>query len=405
MKKTPLELVHFGLKTYSCDNVEDYCDDTPFRPDMLAQNGYDPCCANGCAGTPSQYVSNNLMDYNGNVLTPEQLGRCFYTITHNLRNYIDEDYCSPNFPINLITINSTETVKGRRLLKENLSVANNSILTLDCDLEVRTNHWFYVNAGAKMVVNGIIKSCDNCSPINYNISGIVEVNAASFFIPRNSIINVDGLLEIKTKEGVTIGDGVVFNISPSGSVIINGIDYGDYIVNHQTHGPNYLPLVNLEIPAGYYYATDHVDVLGNAYNSGNVTLESGREITLRPNFHAVPNFNAKIYHYLSESNLNALCPTLKTSENADAEINLMKDISESFSFTIYPNPSDGHFSLTVEEEFIGSQLKVIDIVGKEVFNGAVQGSRIDISLNVQPGIYFAMIVKGEKIESKKISVY
>jgi|FLOH01.1.fsa_nt_gi PKD repeat protein len=82
--------------------------------------------------------------------------------------------------------------------------------------------------------------------------------------------------------------------------------------------------------------------------------------------------------------------------------------SELVSLEIYPNPTTGKFNLNINaDELNNAELKVIDIVGKVIFEQNelnVQGSQtLSIDIGTHPsGIYFVQIKNDEQSISKKV---
>jgi hypothetical protein len=72
-------------------------------------------------------------------------------------------------------------------------------------------------------------------------------------------------------------------------------------------------------------------------------------------------------------------------------------------FTIYPNPSNGSFTISFGERFeIGNlKLEIFDVTGRKVYDQIINSSQ-QINHSFLPGIYFVSIRVGEKIMTQKL---
>jgi endonuclease I len=77
---------------------------------------------------------------------------------------------------------------------------------------------------------------------------------------------------------------------------------------------------------------------------------------------------------------------------------------DSAIFSIYPNPSNGHFTIQLKDANEASNIEIISILGQRVFS---QKNSLNSSINVnniQKGIYIVRITQGSKTSSKKIII-
>lgn len=72
------------------------------------------------------------------------------------------------------------------------------------------------------------------------------------------------------------------------------------------------------------------------------------------------------------------------------------------SLNIYPNPSNGFVNL--DEKFVNSTLKIVDVMGKEVKTIEVNSTQLNIS-DLAPGIYFLSINQSNEVYSAKVIKY
>lgn len=100
------------------------------------------------------------------------------------------------------------------------------------------------------------------------------------------------------------------------------------------------------------------------------------------------NFGTKIEYYFSVGT------PLTTAEFISEE-----DIN------ITPNPNSGSFSVSIPENNTFTDLKVIDITGRIVYNQSISKSTLNISLNhLKAGIYFVEVSNEDSNLSKKVVV-
>ena len=70
-------------------------------------------------------------------------------------------------------------------------------------------------------------------------------------------------------------------------------------------------------------------------------------------------------------------------------------------FQIYPNPTDGSFTLKSEIEHIN--IKIINLMGETVFETEIQKGENKVDSNLNKGIYF-VIDKNNTQQFKKLSI-
>ena len=137
-----------------CVNYDiDGLSDTPTRSEIIAMGLPDPCC-------PSLYLSsecsNNMMDYSGaDAITPQQLGKIHYALSHGLINYLDEAYCEKNMAL-IETINSSEDLiwNNVRFFGGDIILESGAKLTIRCKVYMPEGAKIIVKSGAKLIVDG-----------------------------------------------------------------------------------------------------------------------------------------------------------------------------------------------------------------------------------------------------------
>ncbi len=104
------------------------------------------------------------------------------------------------------------------------------------------------------------------------------------------------------------------------------------------------------------------------------------------------------YLYISDGSNSAI---RKVTPRTSA----VEDLNGTLSFNVYPNPSDGKFSICLNG-FSGTAKAVIyDIMGRIVYENNLSGSKADVALEVLPtGIYQLKIITPYGIQAKKIEI-
>jgi uncharacterized membrane protein len=75
------------------------------------------------------------------------------------------------------------------------------------------------------------------------------------------------------------------------------------------------------------------------------------------------------------------------------------------NWSIYPQPSNGAFTLTSDRNLNGCSVSILDAVGKIVYaNNAIQGQMLNIDLNVEAGIYFITLNQNNTISTGKLVI-
>ncbi len=144
-----------------CQNCDDGFTDTPTRSQILAMGLPEPCCPSAFT---SPTCSNNLMDYSTeDALTPQQLGKAHYTLTHGMLAYIEKDYCEKN-PLLNETIASSENLNwnNARIFRGDLILEPGAKLTIRCDVFMPHGGKIIVKPGAKLTIDGgrVTHLCD-----------------------------------------------------------------------------------------------------------------------------------------------------------------------------------------------------------------------------------------------------
>ena len=78
----------------------------------------------------------------------------------------------------------------------------------------------------------------------------------------------------------------------------------------------------------------------------------------------------------------------------------LEDFESALNISIYPNPTNGDFSIDLGETIQSLTIYITDITGKEVYsNGYKSTQKVNLNLNDSPGVYFVTI-EADGVQSK-----
>ncbi|MBI9068670.1 MAG: T9SS type A sorting domain-containing protein [Salinivirgaceae bacterium] len=80
------------------------------------------------------------------------------------------------------------------------------------------------------------------------------------------------------------------------------------------------------------------------------------------------------------------------------------DLINQTEISIYPNPNQGIFILSLPSELANSQIVIFDISGKTVASKQIDGLTYNFSLNVKSGIYYAKITNNKQLKTIQIQI-
>lgn len=84
--------------------------------------------------------------------------------------------------------------------------------------------------------------------------------------------------------------------------------------------------------------------------------------------------------------------------------NGINNINNNETFTIYPNPSNGNFTLIIPIALAQSQISIIDVNGKKVYeNTSVAAGKLDIN-GIVTGVYTIKLEKESKVFSERLII-
>ncbi len=71
-------------------------------------------------------------------------------------------------------------------------------------------------------------------------------------------------------------------------------------------------------------------------------------------------------------------------------------------FTIYPNPTNGIFTISFDKNIWKGEINIYNIMGGNVYSGILNGKQITMNCKLASGIYFVQIKDGCEVWTKKI---
>jgi hypothetical protein len=87
------------------------------------------------------------------------------------------------------------------------------------------------------------------------------------------------------------------------------------------------------------------------------------------------------------------------------EITGLTELEDDQSMLVYPNPSEGIFTVSNTANTTLKQIKVVDVLGKVILTKSVSSTSVTLELDVMAGIYQLIIEdKAGNISYKKISI-
>jgi hypothetical protein len=140
------------------------------------------------------------------------------------------------------------------------------------------------------------------------------------------------------------------------------------------------------------------NVSGRAYNYGMTATNDAVYITGTDS--GAVSFDTCM---LNNSNWQMFLAKLAVPQNATG----LSELANGHYFTIYPNPSNGRFTVSIPAEEGASLLTVRNSLGQLVYSKQIKNhSGYEVDLSSQPGgIYFAELIQGNKRSVQKIILH
>ena len=82
----------------------------------------------------------------------------------------------------------------------------------------------------------------------------------------------------------------------------------------------------------------------------------------------------------------------------------IEDLTVNSDWSVYPNPNNGNFTVQANNKF--DELEIIDISGKIIYKTiSTDNNLFSVSINLESGMYFLRLKKGNEIVSAPLIIY
>jgi hypothetical protein len=195
------------------------------------------------------------------------------------------------------------------------------------------------------------------------------------------------------------------------------INYQDNTLRAGTYGlgiwktPLVCPTVSnpvnnsVAIPSTIYEGIHIIASKNTLQSTGPTAFRGTNSVTLNPGFIATGSATANRYvkAFIHGCSTPGSSEGLKNGIIVEEGEVLLQEQIQNFDFTVYPNPSEGKFSLKFEEPVAG-KISITSLDGKSVFAEDMKETsehRMDLS-EIPSGVYIITLTKGSKSFSKRI---
>lgn len=198
-----LGLNHVGSWSGRCSIADDLYDDTPHPDNRPVVYGNCPPLIGPQTGcTP---VSNNVMGYNGcqGYFSPKQIAQMRQTIQNQQKSLVECQYnSSSNY-----SISTSTTWDASRIYDGNISINNNSTLTVNCSLYMPDGSTITVESGSELIVNGVITNL--CST---GWDGVIDIKPGGILnLQSGAEITYKGNGKINIQDNISSPARLVFD--------------------------------------------------------------------------------------------------------------------------------------------------------------------------------------------------
>lgn len=321
------------------------------------------------------------------------------------------------------TVNTTYTVNGTDV---NGCVNTKTILLNVLALPTITVNSGVVCPGGSFVMipgGGVSYTFSSGSPIvnpvtnsTYSVTG-TDINGCISSVPAISTVNIVNSLTISVSGNTTICKGASTTLTVSGAgtyswsttaitstVNLNPLTTTGYsVVGHSGSCSDTLELSVLVHPAPDLTLTSTAPILcigetavltvdGAASYSWEGLGSSDATIAISP--------TVATDYTVTALSANACSATAVITQSVQDCTGLEKAMSSSAEIRVYPNPSNGLFSIRAEGE---ASLKIMDVMGKQIYSVQLLQPETEIDIRNYPhGVYFVQITKKGIISTYKV---
>ena len=289
------------------------------------------------------------------------------------------------------------------------------------------------NAYAK---NAMINGNVNLVTGNLDLYGYALMNNNAKITLNTNNLNLKGanssLVGSSTSHVVTNGTGKVtiekMNAS-RGTVLLpigTGTSFHETGILNNGTSDTFSVRVENGVTSNYVGETQGTAISEKAVNTTwhiGETTPGGSDVALTFRWNAsqeLANFNrntAKIGHYngsgwdmltsalsgsgpytLQTNNVSSFSPFIVVNE----ELLSSNQFENANDFMVYPNPSNGNFTIQVPDSFIGSRAVIYNLLGQSIKEFSI--NEVNQNTNLEKGVYLLQIQKGNQVSTQKIII-
>ena len=150
-----------------------------------------------------------------------------------------------------------------------------------------------------------------------------------------------------------------------------------------------------------YNASSLITSTCNATNSSNIKFVSFNKITLRSGFRV--NSNSKFHGKIKSCGASLRKGSFLSDGSDEYLSDQTEDGSSNEGFSIYPNPTDGAFTVAFATEDVDFVLSVTDIAGKVIYTTSGTGREQVVNLEGKAsGVYFVRVTVDDRSYVEKV---
>lgn len=150
----------------------------------------------------------------------------------------------------------------------------------------------------------------------------------------------------------------------------------------------------------YFYGSDYkigaTIHTGYAFSSGDANSGALSIIDLNAGANAqiqdIQKFQDKFIYTIGATTTNKIYAINACSAVPATAINEVK--ASQLNTKIYPNPSNGNFTVEMKENAQNSKMEIYNLMGQNVFNQSINASKTTINSSLKSGIYVVKVVDG-----------
>jgi hypothetical protein len=367
------------------------------------------------------YVDNGVLYLNGYVKKGIYSYAVLYAYsTDTTRLITGENY----FPAKVIKGNLYAYADGRNLTRQNLTTkAVTSFYFPDTKEEDRTSHVDQIigilNDKLYLKCN-LSLSANNIANCRIYVGNMTDAKSTIDFTELRSSTGVsiplsNANFRFEFGESIAYFFGMNGYLGPITLFSTDGTSAGTKPVQELMTGAAwaFAPQASMKLCGDrvYYYGPDYktgtVLQTGRALSSGDATSGELKLIDLNagpnPFIQDIENFQGKLLYSLDSFTSGNLY-TINACSSASTT-GIKKITQTENNMTIYPNPSNGTFTIEMKENPNNSSIEIYNLLGKKVYSQVIHTSKIILNLNLHSGVYFLNVrdAKGQD-QSKKLIV-